>query len=74
MSFEKIKQQTFRKWTAIYFVNKLVKENIRYAEDQQNMGYNIKLVNHTGSVGRNYEVGIIKHCPQKSFIVVLRRQ
>jgi hypothetical protein len=24
-------------------------------------------------VGRNYEVGIIKHCPSKSFVLVLRR-
>ena len=28
----------------------------------------------TGSVGRNYEVGIIHHCPNKSFVVVLRRE
>jgi hypothetical protein len=27
----------------------------------------------TGSVGRNYEVGIIKNCPDKSFVVVLKR-
>jgi len=30
-------------------------------------------VKDTGSVGRNYEVGIIKHCPIKSFVFILRR-
>lgn len=49
-------------------------EAIAYSEKQNKEGYNITLVTHTGSVGRNYEVGIINYCPKKSFVVVLKRE
>ncbi len=47
---------------------------LTYIEEQMKQGYNIKLGVHTGSVGRNYEVGIINLCPNKSFVVVLKRK
>jgi hypothetical protein len=40
----------------------------------KNLGFNMTLARDSGSVGRNYELGIVKHCPNKSFAVVLKRE
>jgi len=45
-----------------------------YLKKERNSGYSIELVRHSGNVGRNYELGIVRHCPNKTFVVVLRRE
>lgn len=39
-------------------------ENVKnYIEYQRKVGFKVSVVNQTKSMGRNYEVGIIKYCP-----------
>lgn len=45
-----------------------------YQRIQNHFGYNFIFGLHSGSIGRNYELGIIHHCPNKSFIVILGRE
>ena len=68
-SLSQLKEQTFKNWTAVYFVNK-VTEDLKSLASKGNL--KVVLAEDTGSVGRNYELGIIRHCPSKSFVVVLR--
>jgi hypothetical protein len=68
--FEGLKQQSYANWTAVYFAEGEAKEVEDYAKET---GVGVRVVRNQGSVGRNYEVGIIKHCPPKSFVLVLRR-
>jgi hypothetical protein len=73
ISFEKIKLQTYAQWTAVYALDQEPPEIRFYVEEQKKKGFNIKTFRHSGSLGRNYEMSIINHCPDKSHIVVLRR-
>jgi hypothetical protein len=36
------------------------------------LGFNIFISQHSKNVGRNYEIGITKLCPNKSFILILK--
>jgi hypothetical protein len=72
-AFENLKNQSFTNWTAVYFVDKLTEQNSKYVRNQTKGGFRLKLVVHSESIGRNYEIGIIKHCPNGSFALVLGR-
>jgi hypothetical protein len=67
---EGLRQQSYGNWTAVYFAEGETKELENHLKGVE---ANVQVVPDQGSVGRNYEVGIIKHCPPKSFVVVLRR-
>ena len=71
-SFNDLKEQSTRNWKAVYLVASQQYELLDYVESQQKSGWQLELLVHSGSVGRNYETAIINACPNKSFVVVLR--
>ena len=42
--------------------------------EQKSLGFDIRTPKDSGSIGRNYELGVIKHCPNKSFVFILKKE
>lgn len=59
------KWQLYQNWTAVYIVNNVEEIN------QNELSQRTKLMNNTGNKGLNIEQALTKHCPHKSFAVLL---
>jgi len=71
-SVKELEKQDYSQWTAVYYLNQTTDEHKAYTQEMKQQGFNIIIEESTGSIGRNIEYGIIKLCPNKSFVVILK--
>ena len=72
-SLENLKKQSYQEWVAVYYVREVTEQMLQFMAQENKQRMTVRLAKASASLGRNYELAIVKECPDKSFVVILDR-